>query len=163
MGQGGSHHQLWAKGCLLSLFTHPTRGAHVNQQPNAGFPLFLQTRSLYQLAFTFKKSVPWGRYGNPFSFSTSRDLSVVLLFFLNFGPLLHLDLTTNAPQGGTLLDFVWTSIPGCCLLISLTWNPFLQKLFLVWASVPQSMCREQQDTCEGWFYHVASNSCHSVW
>lgn len=63
--------------CLLIL----PEGAHVNQQPNAGFPLFLQTWSLYQLAFTFKKSVPWGRYGNPFSFSTSRDLSVVLLFF----------------------------------------------------------------------------------
>lgn len=79
------------------------------------FPLFLQTWSLYQLASTFENTVPWGLYGDPFSFITSR---VLLFFFLNFDPLLHLDLTTNAPQGGTLLDFVWTSIPGRCLHVS---------------------------------------------
>lgn len=129
------------------------------------FSLFLQTWSLYQLASTLENTVPGGWYGDPFSFITSRDLSVVLLliFFFNFDPLLHLDLTTNALQGGILLGFVLTSIPGCHLLISPTWNPFLQKLFIVWASAPHSTCGGQQDTSEGRFYHVASNSGHYVW
>lgn len=43
------------------------------------FPLFLQTWSLHQLASTFENTVPGGWYGDPFSFITSRDLSVVLL------------------------------------------------------------------------------------
>lgn len=89
-------------------------------------PLFLQTWSLYQLASTFENAVPGGLYGDPFSFYHIKGfISGIAFFFLNFDPLLHLDLTTNTLQGGTLLDFVWTSRPGCCLLIFLTWNPFL--------------------------------------
>lgn len=123
------------------------------------FPLFLQTWSLYQLASTFENTVPWGLYGDPFSFITSR----VLLFF--FFKLRSSPASGSYHKGpaarhspGLCLDFNTRPLPSC-----LPWKPFLQKLFIFWAFVPQSMCGGQQDTCEGRFYHVASNSGHYVW
>lgn len=147
--------------CLLVLLEGRIWTSSLTQD----FPLFLQTWSLYQLASILGNTVPGGRYGDPFPFITSRDLSVVLLLiFFKLRSFPASGSYHKCPAGrhspGLCPDFN-TRLPPPHL--SLTWNPFLQKLFIVWASAPQSMCGGQQDTCEGRFYHVASNSGHDVW
>lgn len=90
--QGGSTAsslpQLWANGGLFSLTTHPIVGTDGGHLPSAGVSFLLQTRfllqSLCRLASAFRNKLPWVPYGDPFSFITSRQSSMILLFLTSY-------------------------------------------------------------------------------